>query len=114
MKRFLILGAVLALTLATDSFVSTAYAHGGVYRGPSGGVPPTGRQPSDPTPAPNPNPGGTPGPAPTPGATPGPAPAPTGGTPAPAATPRAGSGGGATGGRKSGGRGGPGFEQGEF
>ena len=115
MKRLVTLASVLALSLATESFLSVAYGHGGVYRGPSGGVPPSGRQPSDPTPAPAPNPGPTPGPAPAPGPTPGPAPVPGATTPAPAATPRASGGaGGTTGARRSGGKSGPGFEQWEF
>ena len=55
MKHVLLGLVILALA------VSTAYAHGGSYRGPSGEVPPNMRKPEDPPP---PSEGGTPTPPP--------------------------------------------------
>jgi len=71
MKRFFVLAMVLAVfgILASD-----AYAHGGSYRGPNGGVPPGMREPSDPEPPPPPpSDPGTPG-GPTTPSDPNPAP----------------------------------------
>jgi HEAT repeat protein len=77
MNRILFLALVLGLVgfLCADD----AYAHGGSFRGPNGGVPPGLREPSDPEPPPPPpsDPGDPGGPT-TPG---GPAPAPETPTP---------------------------------
>ncbi|MGH7163210.1 MAG: HEAT repeat domain-containing protein [Planctomycetota bacterium] len=51
MKRILLLAAAVALG---SMFAERAYAHGGSYRGPNGGVPPGLREPSDPEPPPPP------------------------------------------------------------
>jgi len=47
---------VLAIALGAASYLlaSDAYAHGGAFRGPNGGVPPGMREPSDPEPPPPP------------------------------------------------------------
>ncbi|MHC4957463.1 MAG: HEAT repeat domain-containing protein [Planctomycetota bacterium] len=71
MKRLFILVALFAVA---GMLASDAYAHGGSYRGPNGGVPPGQREPSDPEPPPPPpSDPGTPGGPTTPGE-PGPGP----------------------------------------
>ncbi len=52
MKRFLMIAVALGLGLFV--LAEDAYAHGGAFRGPNGGVPPGMREPSDPEPPPPP------------------------------------------------------------
>src|SRR5262245_37762882 len=71
MRRILTTAATLALMTSAPGFVSSAFAHGGSYRGPAGEVPPDSREPSDPPPPPEgggpQTPGGAPGGGPTTG-----------------------------------------------
>jgi HEAT repeat protein len=71
MRRILTTAATLALVTSAPGFVSSAFAHGGSYRGPAGEVPPDSREPSDPPPPPEgggpQTPGGAPGGGPTTG-----------------------------------------------
>lgn len=52
MKRLML--AALSFALLPLALPSSAYAHGGVFRGPGGAIPPGLRPPSDPTPPPPP------------------------------------------------------------
>jgi HEAT repeat protein len=71
MKRLLL--GVAAAGIAALALAPTAFAHGGQYRQPGGGVPPGLREPSDPTPPPPPPPS-TPPPTTTPPDSPAPPP----------------------------------------
>lgn len=78
MKRLSLLAALMAAGFALSA--GSLWAHGGQFRGPGGSVPPSLREPTDPTPPPPPPPTSgppvTPPPTNTPGATPPPAPPP--------------------------------------
>ncbi len=52
MRLILTTIASAALLMAAPGLVSSAFAHGGAYRGPAGEVPPDSREPSDPPPPP--------------------------------------------------------------
>lgn len=89
MKRLVLTLTATAVGLAT--FAPAAFAHGGQFRGPVGGLPNGPREPSDPTPPPPPDPTTPPPPTTPSDPTTPPAPAPTGPvTPAPGAPPTTG------------------------
>jgi HEAT repeat protein len=69
MKRLLLSAALL--TAGTLTLSSNLWAHGGQFRGPGGSVPPSMREPTDPTPPPPPPPTGGPPTTPPPTTTPG-------------------------------------------
>ena len=95
---------LLSVALVASGFLALAsdlWAHGGQFRGPGGSVPPSLREPTDPTPPPPPPPSGGPPTAPPPTTTPGTGPPPNANPPPvtpPPTTPELGA---PTGGKKS-------------